>query len=566
MNAYKAHYTGPQLTSDWRLFAIAAFVLAVMLFYIYAAAYLAPYPGFSINAAHKVTEINTCEAGWLLQQGETLQTGDQLLVVGNLDLEKPGYRTRVVFGGYRPGDIVTITFRRDGREQSVDWQMPQVVFGNRVCRVLTLIPLPTPFWLVGTVIILFLQPHDMRWRLLVAFTYLYAIWMASGSGLLGYIAYSNLLAHACTWLLVPTYLHFHLIVPSPLAQRRLHYVIPVFWTVGVLFLCLDVLQIIPQSLFTLGLLAVFLVCIGLMIVRLVCKPSDSDRLTIYLMLIGICMALGPGIVLHILPLWVPESLAGAYGLPGFVSLIAISLQALFYAYAVYKRRLGRWESWGKRLLVWCCFLLLYAVTAILILQIVGRLANSLEALVAFSLMILVILAASSLPIYSRFKRLADQLLYGTKYDSEEITRAFAREISQISDYRLMLRSLASEVTQSLRIHQSALALLADGNVNLIYWLGVEQDKTPQTHDDVYSLLDTASLYQPPRPGNEEPDRFDWVRLAIPLRCAGDVGIWLFGQRYPDDYYSAEDIKLLLILAGQLAMKNTTEGYFSKKEN
>ena len=102
---------------DWPLALVSLAALLVCLFYTLAFTFLAPHPGITIDAEWTVVEVDPCDAhpGWCQGDQDRLQVGDRLVAIGGLAYE--AYRSdrqRVPFGGYRPGDLVPITLRRDG--------------------------------------------------------------------------------------------------------------------------------------------------------------------------------------------------------------------------------------------------------------------------------------------------------------------------------------------------------------------------------------------------------------------------------------------------------------------
>jgi len=230
---------------NWRLVSLSVLVLLVCLFYTYAAAYLAPYPGVDVGPDLIVEAIEPCEAklAWCEANQNTLQIDDQLLVIGDLSYkESRRDRSRTPFGGYGPGELASITFRRAGEERSVHWQMLGPTHASRIRRLMRSLLVYAPFWLAGTVILLFLQPRDLRWRLLISFNYVTAIWLAAGIYSNLRVAYASPVQHAFAWLLAPVYLHLHLTVPSPLLRRHQRYFLPLLYVTATILAFLEFFQ------------------------------------------------------------------------------------------------------------------------------------------------------------------------------------------------------------------------------------------------------------------------------------------------------------------------------------
>jgi signal transduction histidine kinase len=540
----------PLLTPNWRLVLPSILVLAVCVFFTYGGAYVAPYPGLDWGTDWVVVAIEPCEAGpaWCEANRDTLQVGDQMLVVG--DLEHSEYlrdRTKATFGGYDAGEIVPVTFQRDGKERTVDWQMLGPTTASRVRRLVDSLMLAIPFWLSGTFILLLLHPRDLRWWLLVLFGYVTAMWLAAGAQSYRGVYYASPIQHALAWLWAPLYLHLHLTVPSSLF-RRWRWFGAVYALAGVLAV-LELFQILHGTTFYLGLLAAFLGGLGLLIFRLLAN-NPSDKPAVRLMLFGVGLALGPAIILWIVPALLGTSLPSRFAT--YVLAFAIPLLPFLYIYAIYKRQLGVLEFRANRMLSTYSFYLLYVLAFVLVFAIgsqwLGRTGDSLIVGVVVS----GAFAMAAVPLASRFQRLVDRLAYGARHDPGDIIRVSASQIITTQDCEALARLLTHEVLPSLFVRESALLLYAgDATVECICVCGVDEGDVPQTFRQAQTLLVAAREYRPPL--EEVQGVFDWVRLAVPLELRGiEIGVWLFGRRDPDDYYPQRDVELLRLLAGQVA--------------
>jgi len=538
--------------SDWPLVLISLGVLLACLFYTLALAFLVPYPGVLTNTGWVVIDIDPCDdhPGWCEANPNRLQVGDRLIAIGDLTYEDYwNDRRRVPFDGYGPGESVSITLRRDGREQTIHWQMPRAIGANRVARLRgTLFYLP--FWLVGTVVLLFLRPRDRRWRLLVSFNYLTAIWLAAGMASYMGVAASSLVLHAVTWLFVPVYLHLHLLVPTPLLRQRSRYFLSPLYAIAAVLAALELFQLLPESAYALGLLLAIPGSLGLLVFRLFDRSFPSARLAARLMLAGIGLAFGPGLVLGLIPKLLGLSAPGFLAIA--VALLAVPVLPLSYTYVIYKRRLGPLEFRANRLLSLYSFTLLYGTVFVLIFLIGSRWLGVPGDSVVFGLVVSLVFVIAAPTLHARFQRLVGRLAYGTEHSPDDIVRAFANQIPAALDRKALVQLLVNEVTPSLLVRQSALYLLADGNTSIVYARGTKLGETAEASRQIRQLLAGAGRYRPPLA--EAQDEFDWVRLAIPLEIQErTVGIWLFGRRDPDDYYPQSDITLLTTLASQVSV-------------
>jgi hypothetical protein len=72
------------------------------------------------------------------------------------------------------------------------------------------------FWGIGAFTQLSIRPKDSRWRLFIAMNYLMALFIMFGAISSHRILLSAILLRVVAWFLLPIYLHFHWVFPSPL--------------------------------------------------------------------------------------------------------------------------------------------------------------------------------------------------------------------------------------------------------------------------------------------------------------------------------------------------------------
>ena len=397
---------------------------------------------------------------------------------------------------------------------------------------------------------------------MVSFNYLTAIWLVAGIVSAWQVAASALVVRAVTWLMVPVYLHLHLLVPAPVLDRHRRYFVPALYAIAIIMAVLEVVQVVPRSAYFLGLLVAIAGSLGLLVSRLFDRSSPSVRLAARLMLAGIGVAFGPGITLWLVPAIfdIPD--------PGNLSIAVATLSIpalpLFYIYAIFKHYLGDLEFRTNRMVGLYSFALLYVTGFVVAFQLGSRWAGISGNPMAFSLVISTLFAIAAPTLRARFQNLIDRLSYGHARNPAEILGTFAARIASALDQRSLAHVLAEEVAPSLLIRQSALCLMLDGDVNVIYAREVDESGTPSTSEQVHQLLRDATKYR--APGGGPQDRFDWVRLAIALETRSKmVGVWLFGRRDPDDYYPRTDVALLTSLASQVAVAAENAQLYDKAQ-
>ncbi len=557
MNANDKSFFAPRI--DVLLGLLAVGVLLICLYYTFAYVFLTSYPGFEHDAQWVVLSFDeTCDShpDWCAANRDTLQVGDHLLTIGDLTYQKYWSDNTVVpFAGYKPGDFVPITFVRDGVVQQTRWQMLGPTPARQRFRWAVMLPF-VPFWLAGTIVLLFLRPRDIRWCLLVAFNYLTAMWWAIGAVSSTQVAMSSPLLRVLSWLLVPIYLHLHVLVPAPLFARPYRYPLALLYALAVILAGLGFLQLSPSWVYYLSLLVAAAGSTGMLLARLRGKVSPSARLATRQMLAGIALAFGPGIVLWVVPGLINAPPSGLLNF--YLITLAVASLPFFYIYALYKRRLGGLEFRANRVLSLFSFLILYLTAFVLTFAILGQgIALTPQAL-GFALSLSVAFITAGLFLRAPFQRFIDRLAYGTVHNPDDIVRAFANEIPRALNRERLIQLLTHEVTPSLLIRQFAIYLVTDGQAALFYASGVTLDPATDASQQIRDLLTTAKRYRPPEFDSESASQdgqgFDWVRLTIPIEVGGKtVGAWLLGGRDPDDYYPRPDIELLATLASQIGI-------------
>jgi signal transduction histidine kinase len=538
---------------------IALAILTVCVFYTYVGMVLAANPRFGFDGNWVVYTIEPCDTSfdWCRENQASLQVGDQIISIGGLSYtEFAGNYLAVPFDGYQPGDVVPITISDLGNVRTIYWRMPpeRSTFQFESAFSLWLF---APFWLAGSIALLFLRPRDGRWRVLVTYYYLIAIWLATGLFSTSGVAGITLVYKLASWLFLPVFLSLHVQVPTPLVKARRGGFIQSLYGGTFVLIALDVAHLLPANLSLLSIIFATLGSLGILFFRLLRRPAASERLASILMLSGIGLSFLPGILT-----WAIPALLGLRVAEGLtVILFAITLPALpiFYSYAAYKRSLGALEFRANRLLSFYSFALIYLTGFMLALFIVSYLLNLPADMVSVPLIILsavFILAAPA--AYARFQRVVSWVAYGSRHNPEEILRVLAGKIPAARDRDALVRLLADDVAPSLLIQQSALFLLEGATDGLAVYT---RDLTPEevagtgTRRQLNLLLADPKRYRQPAADLDVAPLTptDWVRLAIPVQTQSrTLGVWLLGRRDPDDFYPQPDINLLSAIASQVA--------------
>jgi signal transduction histidine kinase len=318
---------------------------------------------------------------------------------------------------------------------------------------------------------------------------------------------------------------------------------------------LELLQMLPRFVFMISILMATFGSIVLLSFRTYSKrTSSADRVASRLMLAGVVLAFGPGIIIWLLPtlfeILTPGILATS------LALLAMPMLPLFYTYAIYKRRLGVFEVRINRLLSLYALFIVYLLILSAAALYGSVIPSSGGQVYAFYIMIILAFTLAVIPLQEQFRKRLNKLAYGTEFDPNDLFNVYASKIPAALDRDSLVDLLANEIMPPLRIRRSALLINRESEYRTFYEHGVDlvEDGIPAQELDY--LISNAAIYLPLEAEDDVNGevKTGWVRLALLLqRPSGIVGIWLFGARDPDDFYSQVDIDLLNSLAKLVAI-------------
>ena len=153
------------------VFAVITLVITVM--FTYAQFFQLPYLGFNTGAGIQVRRT--------FSKGD-LQDGDQINQIGSVHSETFLKDWRIYpLENLRAGDTLPLVVQRGDRFVNVAWTVSGFNQEEFLARLTNQWWFAFAFWIIGTITLLSLRPRDTRWRLLIAFNFLTAIWLvASG--------------------------------------------------------------------------------------------------------------------------------------------------------------------------------------------------------------------------------------------------------------------------------------------------------------------------------------------------------------------------------------------------
>ena len=509
-------------------------VLLVLGIITYAKFFALPYVGFIFESSNAEIRAVFMEN----PSNKNIKTGDQLLQIGELEWDDFQNNLHLtLFDDYSPGDIVQIRIERNNQEIEIPWVIPgwnRSEFLDRFSSVLILAYL---FWGSGIFTTLFVRPKDERWRLMIAFFHMTALWLAAGSLSAWHLWGSAIFLRTIVWLCVPLYLHLHWVLPKPI-RKLPNSIVLVTYALCTILAVLQIFQQIPENLYFLGF--VITVIGSLVFLGFHFFWQKELRRDISVLVGATATALLPILIISIIGL--TESIKSN----NFWGYLAMPVLPGIYFIAAFRKRLGGMELRINRAVSTYVFLILLSATAAILISIGNSWKNMPYEDGLLDLIIILfagIISAFGYPVFVRF---FERHFLGIPVPFTQLAEKYTERITTSLDLVHLTHLLQSELLPSLFVRQSALLRVESQSFEPISLLGIPSAQLPQI-EYLPQLISQAGVYRFP----DDQDPFPWIRLILPLMVEGQLlGIWLFGQRDPDDYYSSVEIDVLKTIANQ----------------
>lgn len=518
---------------NWRLndIPLSLGVFLFLLAYTYGILFLTPYPGFYFNPTNG--EILT-----IYEPGPSpLQVRDVIESIGSISMDDfHKNRNLNIFQDIEPGETVEITVIRNGETLIVPWVYPGFRWSEFINHSINSWWLAYIFWAIGTWTQLSMRPTDARWRLFVAMNYLMALFIMLGSVSSFQIMWSATLLRVVAWLLLPVYLHFHWIFPTPLKLlprwfQALLYIVCFVFAAGELF------QLLPRTSYFLAVALAFVGSIFFLICHFIFQ-RDHRREVRFLavaaflsMLLAILIGISGG--------------SGNIPQSGPIALFALPILPVAYFYILYRHRLGGLELRTNRTISIYLFLLLLGTALLFALGYSDLIDIPPEAIVFATMVIAVFSAGIGILTFPAFQAFVERRIFGVKIPSQRLAENFSARIITSDTLADLTKLLSDEVFPSLLIRQFAVVRNLNPSAQVMSSDGVTSE---QVREDALTKWFASSST-----GDLIPS-FEWVHLVLPLQVGSDlIGVWLLGRRDPDDHYPQAELPILQSLANQTAV-------------
>jgi len=517
---------------------LVLFVFAILVAYSYALFFRAPYAGFEWDpSTGTVITVYTTNL---------LQPGDQLVEIDSVPLAEYSANLRkTFFADAQPGDFVPLLVQRNEQRLVISWSFPGFTQDELLDRLTSQWWLAFVFWGIGGITTLALRPKDTRWRLMIAFHFLTAIWLSASAFSKWHIWESALVLRSAMWLCVPVYWHLHWILPKPLKPLP-SFIWVIFHIAGAGIAIVQWFQILPPQSYAVGFLLALAGSALLLMAHFLFRPVE--RRDLFPLLVAGVLAFGLPILLGII-------VVSGQSLRTFlITLLALPILPLTYLYAAYRRQLGGLEVRANRIVALYLFFILVGAALLVIVPAVDSWLNFSgdDAVIG----IVAALATGLVTAFSLapFQRFVEHHVLGIPLPPIHLLETYAARITISPNESTLIHLLRNEILPSLLIRQSALIRLGENSVTVVYAQNAGDDQLLAVND-IPLLLKVAGRYRPAAEADSHP--LPWVRLALTLSIERKpIGLWLLGRRDPDDYYGRHEIDTLQSLADQTAIALT----------
>ncbi len=514
------------------------FVLTILLFYSYILFFQHPY-GFSWLTDGTINRVFVKQT-----TTPTLEIGDRLVQVGSLrwDAFRSDLR-KTLFEGVKAGEVTPVLIDRNGEQITVLWRLPGFNRGEMLNALASQAFLAYFFWIAGLLTSMFLRPKDQRWWLFMAFNFLTAIWLITGGGLSNYqLWYSALILRMAIWLCLPVYLHLHWVFPRPLGKLSPTLVVTVY-LLSLALVIAQGFQWLPGSLYFLSFLIALLGSLILLIVHFF-RQAEVRR------------EVGFMVVLALFSFVPTITLAVAYTLikniPLISTLVLINFATIPFSYLViaFRRKLGGLEIRVNRIISAYFFIILLGAIGIPLFIITSRWIVGIEGTFIVVSVTAMLVAAITMWGFPRFQRFLDRHLLGIHIPVEQIHESYSTRTSKSTSVNALVELLNDVMLPSLLVREFLFLQFNNGSPQVLLAAGVNEEQV--INDRVLSM---ATGWKENELENNHPLKsIPWVRLVLPLKVGEDIlGLWLFGRRDPDDFYSQRELPMLQSLANQTAI-------------
>ena len=528
-----------------RIFLWGIFTITLVLTLLNIIGYLSqsPYSGLLIaedgKSISKVFDPT--------QSGKFLP-GDELLSInGVLVSEFQNSLTQQYWQGLSPGDPVTISVLRKGMLVDIDWNFSGQTKSEFRYRFFNPMWVALIVWGLGASAFLTIRPADENSKLFLYLCCLITDWLSSHYGPAAtHLWYNPYLERISAWMLVPLIFSFHWRFPDQISGKQgLKSIRPIVisaYLLGAAGLVYD-LRHPAQHLFIYAAMGGMVLGVSLILFRyFVQKETRSQLSKIYISAVVAYALLGLTIFLEISKFHLPPLFEGII----FLGFLTFPISVL---YTVWEKKIPKYQFRANRYLAALIYSLLVLLGLMMLLTILENLAHPPNN--TASVLIALVIAGLTTQTYPYFEKLIDRYVFKIPISSKELLQNFSKQLSSSMDTASISSLMGDLILPSLMVRQSVLIeMQSKTQMRVLDFRGVIQSQIP-TMPQIQDLLAMDLRVIPPQTIRNYQKEIRWIRVVLPLIFDNQViGIWLLGQRDPNDSYDEYLVNLLQALAQQ----------------
>lgn len=166
----------------------------------------------------------------------------------------------------------------------------------------------------------------------------------------------------------------------------------------------------------------------------------------------------------------------------------------------------------------------------------------------------IVLAFTFQPLRRFFEKLTDSIFYRDRYDSEEVLNAITKVLATEIDLDPLLDKSLHQLCRNLHVEWGQFFVIENDQIFKVGHFGRLPQKLVTTNE--LKILNRTMLVADELEGGERKTVMEDhnIRLSLALRTKEEfVGYLLLGDKLSGDIYTTQDIDLLEILTGELAV-------------
>lgn len=522
---------------------IIVIALSISLAYIVGYLTQVPYPGFLIQK-----DSNTIIKIYDQDQSDKIQTGDQVISINGILVAEDWDSLNIRFWeGLSPGYPVPIKLERGGHQFDITWRFTGRTSEAFQDRFFSPIWLAIFFWGCGVSAYLTIRPTDTTWKVFLAINFLLSLWFVTFFGPASdHYWLAPYVERISAWILIPLFLGSPFRFPNNLLNEErtstnILILVLSYLTAGIL-LALD-LSKPALHLSAYGLALALLVEMILYITLYLIKSSARSQIKLIYQLM---------VPSYLCTLFLIITQTQGTSLPlavNIVLILVIQLYPLSVFYTIWAGKVPNYQFRANRYLA----LVLYSIIIILVLMALVMGLENYQRPVnpTLSVLIAVVTATITSQSYPYFEKMVDRFIFRIPVASTDLLRSFSKQLDRTKDTASISSLMGSMILPSLMVRQSALIeILSRRRIRNLDMYGLLQSQLPDA-SQVQELLALDVQVIPPQTIRDFPKDLHWVRVVLPLNFDDQtIGVWLLGQRDPNNLYSDQVVDLLQALAQQ----------------